>query len=379
MPERLGEMLLQVGALTEAQLEEVLSAQSIYGGRLGTNLVEMGLLSEEELARLLNQKLGVPSVDAASLERVPDALISLIPQDMVRRFKVLPVALDGKRLTLAMADPSDFRAIEELGFFTGMVIVPRVCSELRLSLALERFYGIKRSLHFIPVAGGVRTRMITQTRENAGLAPPALSLATVVTPEPGRGPGAAPSPHPGACAGAPADPEPGTGAEPAARRLSMEAIAGKLATVSGEAEVVTTLMGYLKEEFDRAGFLSLRRGSALGVQAVADRREISGFAGCLVGLEHAPLLKQVLEERTAYLGRFPEKGAEARILKSLGGKAGAQALLLPLAIGGQSVALLVVEDDSGRLGTGLGDLRRVAAKAELAFEMLGIRKKIGLV
>jgi len=261
-----------------------------------------------------------------------------------------------------------------------MVIVPRVCSELRLSLAMERYYGIKRSLHFIPVEGGMRTRMVSLSRESAGLAPAEMSLSTVLEPEPETDPSAA---------GAPAQPDtngsagPGTGtdasARGSARRLSLEAVAQKLATVSGEAEVVTTLMSYLKEEFDRAGFLSLRRGSALGVQAVADRRAIPGFSGHLVGLEEATLLKKVLEEKAPYLGKFPEKSAEERLLKSIGGKPGAPALLLPLAIGGQAVALLIVEDDNGRLGPGVFDLRRVAAKAELAFEMLGIRKKIGLV
>jgi len=383
MPERLGEMLLHIGALTEAQLEAVLSAQSIYGGRLGTNLVEMGLLSEEYLARLLNQKLGVPSVDAESLERVSESLLSLIPQEMARRFKVLPIALDRRRLTLAMADPFDFSAIDELGFFTGLVIVPRVCSELRLSLALERYYGIKRSLHFIPVEGGMRTRMISLSRESAGLAPAEMSLCTVLELEAESDPGAAgPAslPDAGGSAGQGAGPNTtGAGASASPRRLSLEAVAKKLSSVSGEAEVVTTLMSYLKEEFDRAGFLSLRRGAALGVQAVADRRAIPGFTGCRIELENATLLKKVLEERAPYIGKFPERGVEEHLLKSIGGKSGAPALLLPLAIGGQAVALLIVEDDSGRLGPGVSDLRRVVAKAELAFEMLSIRKKIGLV
>jgi hypothetical protein len=181
MAEKLGEMLIHGGALTEAQLEEVLSAQSIYGGRLGTNLVEMGLLSEEHLARLLNKKLGVPCVGAASLESLPDSLLSLVPREMVQRFKVIPIALEGRKLTLAMADPSDFAAIDEIGFYTGLIIVPRVCSELRLHMALERFYGIKRVLHFIPVVGGVRTRMINQTGKAPGSSLPARLMI-----QPGR-------------------------------------------------------------------------------------------------------------------------------------------------------------------------------------------------
>jgi hypothetical protein len=404
MSERLGDMLLHVGALTQAQLEEVLSAQSIYGGRLGTNLVEMGLVSEEDLARLLNEKLGVPSVDAASLERVPESVLAILSAEKVRRFQVLPIALDGKRLTLAMADPSDFSAIEELGFFTGMVIVPRVCSELRISLALERYYGIKRTLHFIPVSGGVRTRMINMTRENAGLGPSEARYASLPAPDIRAGSGTlapsasrnavqsseqssvkseAQSAFKGATRDAVQSAFNGV-TQSATRgtdwsRVGIEALAAKFAAASAEAEVVTALMSYIQKEFDRAGFLSLRRGSAVGVQAVTEGAVVSTFAGSVFGLENAALLKRVLQEKAPYLGKLPETGTEGQMLAEIGGRPGGAVLLLPLVIRGENVAFLLVEDENGRLGPGLFDLQRVVAKAELAFEMLGIRKKIGLV
>jgi hypothetical protein len=371
MAQRLGEMLLHGGALTEAQLEEVLSAQSVYGGRIGTNLVEMGLLSEEDLAQLLNLKLGVPAVDPSSLEAVPAALVALLPQEMVLRFQVLPVALDGKRLTLAMADPSDFNAIDEIGFYTGMVVVPRVCSELRLSMALERYYGIKRVLHFIPVEGGKRTRMNSMSRINAGLEPDTGSsaLATAVEPAPGT---ESPPVVPVSNAGA----GPVTSDAICAPRPRIESVARSFAAASGEAEVVTTLMSYLREEFSRAGFLSLRRDAAVGVQAVAGGRVVPSFSGWSVELVGCTLLKRVLKERSPYLGALPETGTEAQILEKIGGTPGAAALLLPLVISEVSVAFIVVQDENGKLASGLLDLQRVVAKAGLAFEMIGIRKRI---
>jgi hypothetical protein len=395
MAVRLGEMLLHGGALTEEQLEEALSAQSVYGGRLGTNLVEMGLLSEDELARLLNQKLGVPSVDAASLELVPAALIGILPKEMVQRFRVLPVALDGKRLTLAMADPADFSAIDEIGFVTGLVIVPRVCSELRLTMALERYYGIKRSIRFIPVAGGVRTRMARLTREEVegrsaeACAHPAPDAG--LSSEPDRlsdGPGPDHDSRAGrdsvSCQESPAVPplstkiSPGTiaGSAFSNQARSMEAISVKLAAVSGEGEVVTILMSYLRDAFDRAGLLSLRRGSVVGVQAVADGAGLPAFTGCVIELEGAALLKGVLEKRAPFLGSFPEGGAESLILEKIGANAGAVALLLPLVVNKVSAAVIIVEDENGRLGTGLAEVQRIVAKAEFAFEMVSLKRKI---
>src|SRR5689334_17883355 len=167
MAVRLGEMMLHAGMLTPAQLEEVLRSQAAFGGRLGTNLVEMGLIEERDLVRLLHEKLGVSCVDASALLRVPESVLSLVPRDLVVKHRVVPVALNHKRLTLAMVDPSDFGAIEEVGFVTGLVIVPCVATELTVSLALERFFGVKRETRYIPVAGGVRSRFAEQAASMA--------------------------------------------------------------------------------------------------------------------------------------------------------------------------------------------------------------------
>lgn len=344
-------MLIRGGVLTEDQLQEALHAQAIYGGRLGTNLVEMGLVGEVELARLLNEKLGVPSVDPASLESIPAPVIGLIAQKTVLHFRVLPVALEGRKLTLAMVDPTDFAAIDEIGFVTGLVVVPRVCSELRLALALEHYYGIKRTLRYIPVAGGIRSRVGLMDSENP--APP--------LPRGSNEPVGAPGPGFGGCS---------------VRRLGVDAVADRLAAAPGEAEVVATLLAYLGGEFDRGGFLSLCPGNAVGVQAVAGGVEVARFPGSMISLSKAVLLSRVLQERTLYLGELPAGGAEGELLALVGAGRDVPALLLPLTIGRVGAALLFAVDASGRLGAGVFELQRVATKAELAFEMLAVRKRI---
>lgn len=390
MAERLGEMLLQEGALTATQLEEALSAQSIYGGRIGTNLLEMGLVSEEELGRLLNQKLGVPCVTAASLESVPVSVIEALPAELARRFRVVPVAQEGRKLMVAMADPADFQAVEELGFATGFVIVPRVCPELSLSVALEHYYGIKRALRYIPMPEGARTTAARKTLASlagTGSAPGTSPAAQRAAAPPGNGddrrqagPGAA---HGGAGSGSAGKNTFLDGGTASARRHGieavMEALSRRFVAATGEADVVTVLMSYLAEEFDRAGFFSLKCGAAQGVQAVAEGANVSQFGGWLANLESADLVKQVLLEKEPYLGMLPAGGTEERIQTKIGGSAGSPVLLLPLVVEGTSVAFLVVEDERGRLAPGLFDLRRVVAKAELAFEMLGLKKRICIV
>ncbi|GFO58685.1 general secretion pathway protein GspE [Geomonas silvestris] len=390
MAERLGEMLLQEGTLTATQLEEALSAQSIYGGRIGTNLLEMGLVSEEELGRLLNQKLGVPCVTAASLESVPASVIEALPAELARRFRVVPVAQEGRKLSVAMADPADFHAVEELGFATGLVIVPRVCPELRLSVALEHYYGIKRALRYIPMPEGARTTATRKTLASlagTGPAPGASPVAQRAVVPPGNGDDQLQSDS-GAVQGEAGPVLAGKnafldGGAASARRHGIEAVMDALSrrfvAATGEVDVVTALMSYLAEEFDRAGFFSLKCGAAQGVQAVADGANVNQFGGWLANLDRADLVKQVLLEKEPYLGMLPAGGTEERIQSKIGGSAGSPVLLLPLVVEGTSVAFLMVEDERGRLAPGLFDLRRVVAKAELAFEMLGLKKRICIV
>lgn len=346
MSARLGEMLLKVGALTQGQLEQVLNAQSIYGGRLGTNLVEMGFVEEEELAYVLSEQLGVPYVDPAELRAIPEPLLAILPLEMVQRYRVLPLALDGRRLTLAMANPSDFQALDEMAFGTGLVITPRVCSELRLSIALERFYGIKRTMRYIPVEGGVRSRFAAAVATNASDAaakePPWAGGGDVNTPE----------------------------------RVSVKELAQLLSGAWGEDEVVQALLSYVAGEFDRGAFLRLRGGTAHGVRAVGDGMPLQGFSGYVAQLAQTRQLKRVVEEKRLFLGEMAADDADAALLRAMGGKVPAPALLVPVSLKGRVAGVICANDRRGRLGGGVFELQRVAVMAGLSFEMLSLRKRI---
>ena len=344
MSARLGEMLLKVGALTEPQLKQVLNAQVIYGGRLGTNLVEMGLIGEEDLARLLSEQLGVPCIDPPALDAIPRALLSLVPLEMVRRYRVVPIALDGKRLTLAMADPSAFKAIDEIGFTTGLVIIPRVCSELRLSIALERFYGIKRTMRYIPVQGGVRSSFAA-----AAMQPDVPSKKTAWE---------------------------GGHDLSIPERVSMKSLAKRLSCASGEVEVVQAILCYLGGEFDRGAFLRLKHGMVLGVQAVGAGAPMEKFSVFAAAIENTRQIKRVVLEKRLFLGEMAAEGAEGEMIRAMGGEAPAPALLVPISPGGEVAAIICANDHRGRLGGGAFELQRVAVMAELSLEMLSLRKRI---
>lgn len=174
MAPRIGELLVENGLLTRKQLEEALKCQVIFGGRLGTNLVEMGIVEELDLLRILGKQLEMPYVSPEQLAAIPPEVIKLIPLEIAEEYKIIPLSLEKKRLTVAMWDPSDLSAIDAVSFITGYIIIPVVCSELRLLLALEQYYGVKREVRYIQLSGGtgIRSRETAATgRQEGGAAP----------------------------------------------------------------------------------------------------------------------------------------------------------------------------------------------------------------
>ena len=146
--ESFGKFLARKGVLSQKELEDATQYLVVVGGRLGTNLVDLGYLGIEELDRYLAEHLGVEGPPAAWLAQPsPEALQSL-PQLLAQRHMILPLAVEGKTLHLAMADPHHPTAMDEVSFATGLQIRPYVLSDAHLAFLRERHLGIPREGRF---------------------------------------------------------------------------------------------------------------------------------------------------------------------------------------------------------------------------------------
>ncbi len=137
---RIGEMLLRAGIITEKQLEEALKRQKETGKRLGSTLVEMGIIDEKTLVKFLSKQLGVPPVDLSTLKMIPPEILSLIPAEIAYRYQVLPLGRKGNTLFVAMVDPTNIVAIDEIRFSTGLDVSPVIALESAMNEALKKFY-----------------------------------------------------------------------------------------------------------------------------------------------------------------------------------------------------------------------------------------------
>src|SRR4030066_361223 len=118
MAARLGQLLIASHIITEVQLREALDLQRREGGRIGTNLVKLGYVTEEKLVAFLSRQYNVPAINLSDY-KVDPSLLKLIPVDMARKYLIMPVARVGATLTVAMVDPSNVFAIDDVKFRTG--------------------------------------------------------------------------------------------------------------------------------------------------------------------------------------------------------------------------------------------------------------------
>jgi len=145
MSAKLGEILVRENLLSAQQLREALDYQRNHGGRLGFNLVKMGLVSDDMITAVLSRQYGVPSVNLELFDIEP-SVIRLIPQEVAQKYSVLPLSRVGASLTLAMVDPTNVFAMDDIKFMTGLNIEPVVVSEASVQEAIAKYYGSSREI-----------------------------------------------------------------------------------------------------------------------------------------------------------------------------------------------------------------------------------------
>ena len=145
MSAKLGEILVRENLISPQHLREALDYQREHGGRLGFNLVKLGLISDDMITAVLSRQYGIPSVNL-DLFSIDPSVLSLIPQEVAQKHSVLPLSRVGATLTLAMVDPTNVFAMDDVKFMTGLNVEPVVVAEGSVQQAIAKYYGTSREI-----------------------------------------------------------------------------------------------------------------------------------------------------------------------------------------------------------------------------------------
>ncbi|HUP64685.1 MAG TPA: type IV-A pilus assembly ATPase PilB [Thermoanaerobaculia bacterium] len=157
MSVRLGELLIKANLITQDQLKDALKAQKDMGGsKLGEALIKLGFVAEEDITECLSQQFGVPSINLNHFE-IDSSVIKLIPADVARKYNILPVNKTGATITIAMADPTNVFAMDDIKFMTGYNVEPVVASEIGIKASIDTYYGSTSALELKKVMEDLQT------------------------------------------------------------------------------------------------------------------------------------------------------------------------------------------------------------------------------
>ena len=370
---KLGELLIKEKIITQEQLDEVLDNNVFYGVRLGSSLVEMGYVEEDRLAKVLSEKFGVPYVGAKELFDVPSDVIQDFSRALIVKYQVVPFKLERNRLGLAMTNPNDFKAIEEISFITGHVVQPYIAPDVQISKARAKYYRISegemRYQQFACQNGTGRKQRADQTdtvtvsaysedgqRLNV-IIPAEFETFASLNRE------------------MEFEYEPSRITQPVKRYSADEMFNDFVAARSREV-VADAFIRYLSQEFERAALFILRGTTAVGWRCVKNGAVDASISRLSFLLSKPSVLQDAVDYKSCYLERLMSSAENRQILAAMGIAEDAKILVAPVVMLGKVVVVTLVSGEEERLNKKMEELQALAMKVSLALEMLIIKRNV---
>lgn len=381
---KLGEMLLKEHIISPEQLDEALKSQMIFGIKLGSSLIELGFIDEEQLSLFLSRKLGVPSVNKDAFTSIPAKVLEKIPVALAEKYRVVPISIENRRIAVAMVDPSDLQAIDELAFASGLMVEPHIAPELLISFALERYYDVKRDVRYARVSGNTygRARAGKDRQHDVVPAEPAEPAATAPTPPvPVKGDMDSAVKNEGDLLNIefPTDFE-GFGSlpdlEPAISSYSIDRLSIDFASAGNRDDVADVFIKYLGQEFSSGALMIIRGKAAIGWRGVQEHQKLTEFDKLVIPLDASSVLHTVIATSHFHMGPLNNSQSNNQLTDALKSAPERSHLIMPVIMLNKVVAVVIVLADMDALGKRLQELQKLVYKASLAFEMLIIKNKI---
>ena len=371
---KLGELLLNEKLITPEQLDEALKSQMIFGIKLGSSLIELGFITDEQLCRFLSRKLGVPAVSPRAMSSVSPEVLALVPAELAQKYRVVPIRADGKKLALAMEDPTDFKAIDEVAFVTGYVVLPHIVPDIRITSALSKYYQIRGDFRYLKLEGELANKrrnspVVEAVKKAEKIEIEMMSdsgeLLNVEIPLEFEG-----------FANLPANNDGYETAMDGVERYSVDRLSIEFASAHNRDKIASVFIKYLGQEFRVGALFIIRNNMAVGWRGVAGGKRLEELENLSISLSKPSVIGDVLETSQFSMGMLVQTPENSNLLKALKVAPDTPLLVLPIVMLKKVVAVVVVSAEMDALGKRLLELQKLVYKASLAFEMLIIKNKI---
>jgi hypothetical protein len=352
---RLGELLVNEQLVSPEELATALEAQGVHGGRLGTNLIELGLLQESDLARVLGRQHGLTSA-CGELEPERSA-IALVDARLSDAKDMVPLRLEGTRLTIAVLDPRDIETLDSIAFRTGKRVIPVVVPEFRLHQLLRRHCQAYRPMRPIDLT------QVPELPELLG-GPDPFQLSRNIRP-----------------LGAPIHAERQQGEplpldvlaqSPAFEvrvPLSFEEASHRLMESQDREDVAHAVLRYAVGRWRRVLLLALHDDLAVGWYGAGEGIRHEAIRRIALPLTNDSTFALVRKTRCHFVGPLRDDLVAAVFFKMLGGDPPRTAVLLPLLAFGQPVHMLYLDDGPDQVSRAeLGEMLILAQAVPRAYE-----------
>ncbi|MEI6206296.1 MAG: hypothetical protein WCP20_05905 [Desulfuromonadales bacterium] len=371
---KLGELLLKEKLITPDQLDEALKSQTLFGIKLGSSLIELGFITDEQLCGLLSRTLGVPAASPRALSSIPPEVLALVSVDMAGKHRVVPISVDGKKLALAMADPSDFNAIDEVAFATGYIVHPYIVPDVRITSALSKYYRIAGDFRYLRIEGelaGKRrkapaTASVNQDQRTEN---PMMSnsgeLLNIGIPFEFEG-----------FANLPGFYDDHAIVMGGVERYSVDRLSTDFASAKNRDQVANVFITYLGQEFTIGALFIIRNNMVIGWRGIASGKRIEELESLIMHLSKPSVIQDVFETGQFFMGTLAQTPENMQLMKVLRVASDTPLLVLPVVMLNKIVAVVIVSAEMEALGKRLSELQKLVYKASLAFEMLIIKNKI---
>jgi hypothetical protein len=367
---KLGQFLIREGYITDEQCSEALQRQVVFGGKLGSNLLELFYIDEETLLKGLSYTCHAPAAEPEKLDEIPQEVIDAFPTDLAQKHKVIPFEISGSRIHLAMTNPNDMGAIDEIGFITGKVIKPFIATEMKVGLLLEKHYGVRRDRRFVSVPEEEMKRRKEWEEKKKKLQDAKKAEEAPLESSPRETSSADTAVQPTRA-------EPEIPVVPPPDPTTFDGASQSLARAENREEIAAVLQAFATYRLERIVLFIIKGDEILPWKLGGVWKHPERMGDIRFSLQEPSLIHDTVDSGRPYKGPLLEIKTHKMMIESLGGPFPSEVVAYPLSIRKRCFSVLygdnAISSDSFR---DLTLLHKITLKAALAFEVLILKAKI---